>query len=164
MTSIISTGITLYMNSKSVSEDTNDTLSNLKLITKINENEKIHVKSLSVKPVNVYTAIERWIHREDKNLTKSFIVNTISRTFDIIGSRITDKKFSINVITDLVLAITGIRNIQYTYKDERDFCCKLDTLIQRIEERLTEYAIKAPEIFKSLPDNIIEKLKNININ
>jgi len=161
MTAIITTGISLYMNNKNINEDSNDTLSNLKLISTVKENEKIHVKSLSIRPVNVFTAVERWFQREDKHLTRNFIQNTITRTFDIIGSRLTDKKFCSNVITDLILSTVGIKNIQYTYKEERDFCCKLDTLIQRIEEKLIEYNYKVPDIFKNLDKNITDILNTI---
>ncbi len=152
------------MNNK-LYEDTDDTLSNLKLIGSVHEEEKIHVKSLQVKPINIFTKCERIFYSEDSNLTRAFINNTIARVFNIIESKFEDKKFCINIIIDLIQSIVGIRNLQTTYKSRgyTIFCCKLDTLVQRIEERLTFYYEKNNDLFNNLPIHIQEVIKSLNI-
>jgi hypothetical protein len=156
VTSLMSSGKSNY------SEHTSDTLSNLKLIGTVKENEKIHVKSLSVKQINIFTAFERLIYREDKNLTRTFLNNTISHTFDILGNRIKDKTFAKNIIVDLINSTVGLRNQQLTYKTDRDFVCKIDTLIQRIEEQLSNYRSQNEDLFQSLPENTLVILKELN--
>lgn len=152
------------MNNKSY-DDTDDTLSNLKIIGTIKEEEKIHVKSLQVKPINIFTKFERIFYNEDNNLSRTFINNTIIRAFNIVESKFDDKKFCTNIINDLIQSVVGIRNLQTTYRTRgyTNFCCKLDTLIQRIEERLQFYFQKNNELFNNLPVHIQEVIKSLNI-
>lgn len=140
-----------------------EVLSNLKLIGTIKEDEKINVKTLSMEKSNVFTALKRWFFREGRDSTRKFLNTTIDRSFGIIDSKIYNKKFSTNIIIDLIRSINGLRNQKTTYSDDRDFCSKIDTLIQTIEERLDGYHQKSKELFKNLPDDCVEIISSLNI-
>lgn len=125
-------------------ESDNDIISKLKFIGKIQKGEKINVKNMYVQPDGIATKISRsFINIDTRANTFNFLNTVVKRSFDLIslhsGSNSSfDKNLCINLIKDLRESKTGIENLKETYNSDVMFGCKLETLIQDIEGRLTE--------------------------
>jgi hypothetical protein len=122
---------------------TNDIISKLKFIGKIQKGEKINVKYLYVQPTNWLTKISRTFYATD-NRTNAyhFIEQTITRSFEIISVNNQLAKMSkINncMIQDIKDSIKGIENLKDTYAHDVMFCCKLDTLLDNIHFKISEF-------------------------
>ena len=132
--------------SEGMNSCTNEILSRLKFIGRIQKGEKINVHDLCVRPDTWLTNVIRTIFcTEGRASTLCFIDNIIKLSFELIkqnslSDKSSDKSFMINIITDLKHAVNGISNLKETYKTDLMFCCKLDTLIQEINSRLNEYS------------------------
>lgn len=122
---------------------TNDIISKLKFIGKIQKGEKINVKYLYVQPTNWLTKISRTFYATDNRTNAyNFIDQTITRAFEIISVNNQLAKMSkINngMIQDIRDSVTGIQNLKETYTHDIMFCCKLDTLIDNINFRIGEF-------------------------
>lgn len=124
---------------------TNDVMSKLKFIGKIQKGEKINVKYLYVQPINWLTKISRTFYATDNRLNAyNFIESTIYRCFEIITvnkqtKSMFNSKINENILTDIQEALTGIENLKDTYSHDTMFCCKLDTLLDYIRFKLSEY-------------------------
>jgi hypothetical protein len=46
---------------------------------------------------------------------------------------------SINLAQDLRNSIVGLKNLKYTYDDDKLFCCKMDVMLEEVSARLTEF-------------------------
>lgn len=127
---------------------TNDVISKLKFIGKIQKGDKINVKYLYVQPTNWFTKISRTFYATDnRSNAYHFIEQTITRSFEIISVNNQLAKMSkINqcLLQDIKDSIQGIQNLKDTYKHDIMYCCKLDTLIDNIHYKLSEF-----EPFKS---------------
>lgn len=125
-------------------KNTNDTVSKLKFISKIQKGEKVNVKYMYVQPDSWLTSVYRTIFASDNRMnTYHFIENTVNHGFDIIklyknSFKISEKYLVDNILDDLRKTTNGISNLKDTYSSDIMFCCKLDTLIQDINSRLTE--------------------------
>jgi hypothetical protein len=132
---------------------TNDVISKLKFIGKIQKGEKINVKYLYVQPTNWLTKISRTFYATDnRSNAYHFIEQTINRCFEIISVNNQLAKMSkINegMIQDIQDSITGIQNLKDTYAHDVMFCCKLDTLIDNINFRISEFL---PKKYMDEPD------------
>ena len=124
---------------------TNEVLSKLKFIGKIEKGEKINVKYLFVQPSNWFTKISRTFYMTDNRINAfNFIESTINRCFEIISVNKQTKAFSSYKLIDIILndirdSLVGIKNLKDTYSYDVMFCCKLDTLIDSINFRINEY-------------------------
>jgi hypothetical protein len=133
-------------------ENTNDVLSNLKFIGKIQEGEKINVKYKFVQPVGLATSLSRTFYYQDnKGNAFNFINHTVSRSIEIFklyfhtGSA-SDITMCRNILSDLKKAMMGIRNLKITYLHDTMFCCKLDTLTTELSTKITELNDGLPPI------------------
>ncbi len=124
-----------------------DTISKLKFIGLIQKGEKINVRSMYVQPANtIMTRISRtFITTDNRNNTYNFIEGVINRSFEIITISLTkdpiksiDKRLVKNLLHDLSKSITGIKNLRDTYAYDSMFCCRLDTMVESIESRLSD--------------------------
>ena len=129
---------------ESANIEDNEIISRLKFIGKIQKDEKINVKYLYVQPDNILTRISRTIVAPDnRNNTCNFITSTIKRSFDILNlhlnnNRPFDKLYCYNLITDLRKAEEGLQNLIKTYKEDKMFACKIETIIEEIRARLED--------------------------
>jgi hypothetical protein len=129
---------------ESANIEDNEIISRLKFIGKIQKDEKINVKYLYVQPDNILTRISRTIVAPDnRNNTCNFITSTIKRSFDILNlhlnnNRPFDKVYCYNLITDLRKAEEGLQNLIKTYKEDKMFACKIETIIEEIRARLED--------------------------
>jgi len=124
----------------------NDIITRLKFISKISKGEKLNVKNGTpfVQSNDVLTRLSRtFFHKDNRNNTLNFIRNTIERSFEIISlyktsDKKSDKSMCDNICKDLNAAIRGINNLKDTYSSDTMFCCEIDTILQKIQSRLTE--------------------------
>lgn len=128
-------------------QNTSDVISKLKFIGKIQKGEKINVRTLCVQPNNWFTTIVRTLFSTDNRANAyNFIESIINRSFDIINVNrvsisLVNRQIVENVISDLKQAVNGISNMKDTYEFDVMYCCKLDTLIQSINSRISEITI-----------------------
>ena len=123
-----------------------DIITRLKFISTFQIGEKINIQNMRVETDSILTPLRRFIFGESREKTLLFITNTIERSFDILHSRITDNKISEQlycqkILSDFVRCLTGLKNIQQTYKDDKLFYCTIDTILESIETRIQEYKL-----------------------
>ena len=143
-----------------------NTITNLKFISTLKSGDKINTSSLYVESTSIFTPLYRLFRKESRNETINFITVTINNSFDIINNitninNISDQILFINIITDIVKAIYGLKNIQDTYISDKLFICKIDTIIDTIYSKCITYKNKYPDIFP--PDLILDTKFNCNL-
>ena len=132
--------------------NTSDLLSKLKFVGRIQKGEKLNTRYLYVQPESWITRLSRTIFASDNRMsTFHFIESTIASGFDIISLnknsiKISDKCLICNVIIDLKSALKGIANLKDTYATDVMYCCKLDTLIQQTDGKLSELESEVMEL------------------
>ena len=143
----------LNINDKqSLDEKNKDTISRLKFIGTFLPGEKVDVKNMRIEGTTLCTPLKRLFMGESRDTTYIFLNNTIERTYEIISSHctspnISDKLLCQNIINDLVRSVAGLKNIQKTYKEDKLFQCNVETMIEKIQAKLTEVKTKYPDIF-----------------
>lgn len=129
-------------------DDTSEIISRLKFISKIQSGEKINTrtsKNPTIQPEGIITTISRSVFNIDnRENTLTFLNSTVKRSFELLslysrGETIFDRTMTANLNEDLRSCLTGLINIKGTYNTDVMFCCKIDTLIQDIEARLSEF-------------------------
>lgn len=138
--------------SHAIQERNKEILTHLKFISTFQPGEKINVSSLHIESNTIITPIKRMFMGESRDTTLQFINNTIDRSFEIIQSlsyseSISEKLVCTTIISDLLKCVTGLKNIQKTYKEDKLFGCTIDTMIDTIQARCTELKIRKPELF-----------------
>ncbi len=135
-------------------ERNREIITRLKFIATFQPGEKINTNQLLVESNSLFTPLKRKLNGESRQSTLKFITETIERSFEIIQSmllseQISEKMICTNILKDMIQAINGLNNIQKTYKEDKIFCCTIDTLIDNIKAKCTEIKIKKPELFCS---------------
>lgn len=113
-------------------------------LSKINEGEKINVKSMSITDNSMYANVYRYLFTtESKETTYEFIKNTIDNAFSVLclskNQELTD-----TIIKSIIDSKNGIIKLQQTYSLDRMFVSKLETLLKLIELRLHSNNYKDP--------------------
>ena len=127
-----------------MSIDDQELISRLKFIANIGKGEKINVPKLLVLENTWQTTISRTVWNIDtRQNAQNFIKDTINTSFENIylfikSGNISKHHIAKNMIIDIIKAKKGISNIKYTYRTDIMFKCAMDTLIQRIDAKLTE--------------------------
>jgi len=147
-----------------VIEQNRDVIIRLKFIGTFQPNEKVDVRNLRIENNTMITPIKRMLFGESRDTTYSFLNSTVERSFEIINAyirsdKISEKIYCKNILSDMVKAIQGLKNIQKTYRDDKLFYCNIETIIENIESKLSEIKEKYPEIFdiKTIQDEIFER-------
>jgi len=147
-------------------ETNSEIISRLKFIGKIQEYEKINVKGLYVQPCNMYTKISRtFINVDNRRNTYNFFVKTLERSFEITSvcvtsERLSDRELAKNIIVDIQRACIGIGHTKKTYSTDIMYCCQIDTLIQDIHARLSEYYKRYPSLAPLGEDHITISIRD----
>jgi hypothetical protein len=136
-----------------LSEKNHETITHLKFIGTFQPNEKINIRSMTIENNTVLTPIMRLFYGESREKTHTFLRNTIDRSFEIINSlmysdKLIDKTTVKNIIKDLMRAITGIKNIQKTYRDDKLFVCNMENMIESISSKVHEIQQIKPELIQ----------------
>lgn len=120
-----------------------EVMKKLKFITLIEVGERINVSSISTSQQSWFSSIYRSIFKESRNKTFQFLNDVIDRSFELIflykdSKKLSDKISCYQILDDIMNSISGIRNIQQTYGDDRNFFCEMETLLATIFARLAE--------------------------
>ena len=129
-----------------------DIMKKLKFIGKIDPGDRINVNNVSTSSNSLFSSVYRILFKESRVKTYQFLSDIIDRSFELIilyqnSKKMSDKITCSHIIEDLHHAITGLKNIQHTYIDDRNFYCDIDTLIGSIYARLAEYYQQDHSIF-----------------
>ena len=137
-----------------------DIMAALKFIGKVKINEKISTSSMTVQDKDsFYTSIIRTFTTQNRIKTIVFLQNVIDRAFEIacMYTRDQDQQKNITgwfIIDDINKSRSGLYNILNTYKEDRMFVCKMESLLQKIEVKLKSFE-NPVEITKSEPVPIL---------
>lgn len=111
-------------------------LTSLKIISMIKEGQKVCVRngflSLENKSVGLMVAIRRWIHKDNRVSTLTYIKNIINTAFDILGIH-GDVLILNKLKTSLKISINGLRCLSVTYNDDAAITASIEVLIDRID-------------------------------
>lgn len=121
-----------------------DIIKKLKFISRIEPGERINVTSISTTSHNFFSSIYRSIFRESRTKTFHFLNDVVDRSFELIvlyqeSVKISDRITCSQILEDLSSCTTGLKNLQTTYVEDRNFFCDIDTLIGSIFARLAEF-------------------------
>ncbi len=144
-------------------EKNRETITRLKFISTFQPGEKINTGLMHIESNSILTSIKRTLNGESRNTTLQFISNTIERSFEIIqtlshSEQYSEKLICTNIITDMIKAVYGLKNIQKTYKDDKIFVCTIDTIIDSIEAKCMEIKLKKPDLFPIIKSDIDDKI------
>ena len=120
-------------------------VSRLKFIGKLKKGEKINTHHMYVEPEGIITLLKRTFWNNDnRNNALAFIQDTIARGFDLLrnhkhSDKESNKILANNIIKDLKSAATGLLNIKSTYINDTKFCCDIDTILEYITARLSQF-------------------------
>jgi hypothetical protein len=147
----------IFSTDKSTFDRNKDIIINLKFIGTIQKGEKIDVKNSKVEENNLFTPLRRMLTGESRDTSLQFINTTIDRSFEIINSyvhsdKLSERKFVTNVVLDLYKTISGLKNIQTTYNEDKKFYCKIEIILEDVNSKLNEFENHHPYI-KEFIDN-----------
>jgi len=131
-------------------ENFEETISRLKFIGYVQNDEKINVNHLVRQSNNLYTKFSRsFVYPDNRENALVFIKDVITQTFEIIDSYISHENFTICkiTITDLIKAKHGISNLKYTYGKETKFGCDLEVIIEQISLKIDNLRTLYPNLF-----------------
>lgn len=137
-------------------ENKEETLSRLKFIGKIEQDEKINVRHVNRQPNNIMTKLLRsLIYPDNRSNALKFIKEVINRSFEIIDYYNINNGYSISkgIISDLTKAKQGISNLKYTYGDDTKFCCDMDVIIENINIKLLALKESQKDLFENEEQN-----------
>jgi hypothetical protein len=130
-------------------ESTDDVISKIKMIGKINPDDKISVRGMYIQKRGLLTTVSRTlINHDNRENTMTFLTTTMKKAFDILSHYNTlytrekkagDRLMFTNILNDIKNARVGLFNLKATYESDIMFCCKIETLIQEIDAKLVEY-------------------------
>ena len=98
-----------------------------------------------LQPDSWATSVSRaLLNTDNRQNTLTYVQNTINSGFQLFGlyiksEKLSEKKLAEQIIEDISNAKSGINNLKHTYTDDTMFCCSIETYIQTIDAKLTEY-------------------------
>lgn len=135
-------------------------ISQLKFVSRIQPGELLNVKEMTITKHNWFSAIYRRIFGESRIETFNFINSVIERSFEIIQVYISsvsteEKLLCAQLLHDMIICVNGLEHLQETYKDDRNFHCQMECLIEKIRARLTTIKTQNPHL---LNDSITKEV------
>jgi hypothetical protein len=136
---------------KSVIEDN---LLNLKIISKIKENDKLssQEKIIKIDPPSILQGVYRWINAEGRTVTLEKLTEIIDESMKITEDLLAREKelknnqyldleennsqIFQNFIIELTNCLLGLENLKKTYCNDISIMSKLDLLLKKITTRL----------------------------
>ena len=133
-----------------MSSDSQELISRLKFLSRIDRGEKINVPHLFVQNDSWQTTLSRTLwYTDSRQSTQNFIRETILNSFERVElylktNNVTKTEIAKNIITDIQASIKGIDNIKFTYKNDAMFSCNLETIKELIVAKLLDLKTKYP--------------------
>jgi len=123
--------------------NSDDIITNLKYISKIDKFEKINIYNMNAQRNCLLTTVTRTIFRDNRQNTLLFIKHTIEQSFKLLhllnnSDKTSETELAIRLSIDIRNAISGIRNIKITYSNDIMYCAKLDTILDNIDVNIIE--------------------------
>ena len=120
-----------------------ETISRLKFIGKIQINDKIDLKNMSITQDGILTQLTRTVFQDNRGKTLVFLQDTVNKAFEILkcyekSDKNSDKLMCLNLINDLKNTRNGFNNLKETYNTDVKFCCDIDVFLQMIDAKLSE--------------------------
>jgi hypothetical protein len=120
-----------------------ETISRLKFIGKIEINDKIDLKNMSITHDGIITQLSRTVFQDNRNKTLVFLQDTINKAFEILkcydkSAKNSDKIMCLNIINDLKASRAGLLNLKETYITDIKFCCDIDVFLEMVNAKLSE--------------------------
>jgi len=122
-----------------------EVISNLKFLGNLNKGDKINTRFMTRHPDGLITRFVRtFINYDNRQNAIHFVQKTITNTFEAItqlerSQKQSDKMMLANILKDLTNTQVGLSNLKDTYVDDLKFQCDMDTLLQAIQCKLSEY-------------------------
>jgi len=119
-----------------------DVFINLRLISKINQGEKLLQTD---KHINIDTSyfqvVTRWFRGASRNETISFIQKVLAKSFEFSDKLIEDEidessQKLLRLNTDLKNSLEGLANLKVTYMYDKLIQSEIDVLIDNVRSRL----------------------------
>jgi hypothetical protein len=145
-----------------------DVIKKLKFISKIEVGERINVSSVSTASDSWFGSLYRSFFKESRAKTFQFLSEVIDRSFELIilyqdSVKISDRITCAQILDDLLSSVKGLKNVQQTYHEDRNFYCDVDTLIGSIFARLAEFYEKdAPFVTPEIKARIHFMIRPMN--
>jgi hypothetical protein len=114
-------------------------LTSLKVISMIKEGQKVCVRnghlSLEVQSTGVLTSLRRWIHKDNRQTTVSYIKSVVQNAISTTKSH-NNEKSVVKLFRGLEESINGINSLTVTYADDATVAATLQVLNDRIKTEL----------------------------
>ena len=121
-----------------------ETISRLKFLKNIRKGDKINTDTISRQPDTWLTPVMRWINGQDKNKTLNFLKSTLDAALELYQVYTNVPLYeeqNIQVVKDFYAALTGIKNLEYTYSTDLKFVCDLQTLSENTTMKLSALGV-----------------------
>lgn len=134
-------------------EQESEILTHLKFIGTLERDKKIDTKHLRLETNHLFTPLKRLLLGDSRENAYQFMYQTIEKSFIILyyhieSLKISDQMMSQTILQDLLNCIEGLKNVQYTYKEDKLFGCSIQTLIDTIQGKIAELRERFPIYFK----------------
>jgi hypothetical protein len=134
--------------------DIEDNILNLKIISKIKENDKLctHEKIIKIDPPSILQGVNRWINSEGRGVTLEKLKEIINNSLKITEKLLEDEKFKKDhnlkdleennsqifqkFIIEMTNSLLGLENLKKTYCDDITITAQIDILIKKITIRI----------------------------
>jgi hypothetical protein len=114
-------------------------LTSLKVISMIKEGQKVCVRnghlSLEVQSTGVLTSLRRWIHKDNRQTTVSYIKSVVQNSISTTKSHNNETSIT-KLFRGLEESINGINSLTVTYADDATVAATLQVLNDRIKTEL----------------------------
>lgn len=144
---------------KRMTSSTQETLSCLKFIGRLQRGDRIDTRNVSVQPDGIWTMLQRTFVRKDSRANAlAFIYETINRALEIFvmyerSDSPSEKALCPHIVRDLQKAKYGLKNFQQTYAGDQKFSCDIETILQSVDTRLSDILTRVPEWKEESPTN-----------
>lgn len=134
--------------------DIEDNILNLKIISKIKENDKLctHEKIIKIDPPSILQGVNRWINSEGRAVTLDKLKDIINNSLKITEKLLEDEKFKKDnnlkdleennsqifqkFIIEMTNSLLGLENLKKTYCEDITITAQIDILIKKITIRI----------------------------
>lgn len=109
-------------------------LINLKIISKIRENDRIYInmdRFIIVEQNSIFLSIYRFYYSLNRNKNINNIISIFKDIFEYINNNIENKNLT-SISNELKNSIIGLQNLKVTYKNDILIDSKLDIIIDNI--------------------------------
>jgi hypothetical protein len=114
-------------------------LTSLKIVAMIKEGQKVCIRNglltLETHSTGVQVAIRRWINRDNRQSTLSYIKNVVNNAFDIASMHQSDATVE-KLKSALTNCILGLGCLAVTYNDDASITASIEVMQDRIRARV----------------------------